>query len=191
MSKIPLHSRVALKDGADTVYVYALAGTEGWVRGQKEDSDGFELFRIEWDKEHWRYNGQPDGWTFADHFKVIGPPDPVDQEEEDVEEDTTPDAVGMQPVARSENDLDSYMESLSEAFDAASEGEGFVVLAIRRQPNPQNPSEIAFVPTMFQHSTTKEAEMLLDIQLAELASSNYQDMIFNLMQALNPNGTDE
>jgi len=103
-----------------------------------------------------------------------------------VEEDTAPDAMGMQSVATSNNSLDAYMESLSEAFDAASEAEGFVVLAIRRQPNPENPQEIAFVPTMFQHATTKEAGMLLDIQLAELASTNYQEMIFNLMQALKP-----
>src|SRR5881628_1363731 len=82
MTKIPLNARVALKDGADNVYIYALAGTEGWVRGFKTDAEGFELVKIEWDKEHWRYNGQPDGWTFADHFYVVGPPSPPQENRE-------------------------------------------------------------------------------------------------------------
>lgn len=186
MSKVPLHSRVALKDGKDQVYVYALAGTEGWVRGSKQDSDGFELYKIEWDKEHWRYNGQPDGWTFAEHFKVIGPPDPRAVEEEDDDEEVGEDIEMQDDPVSKEEELESYMETLSQAFDAAAEAEGFIVFTIRRVPNPEKPEEVAFVPTMFQHSSSKEASMLLDIQLADVASSNYQEMIFNLMQAIKP-----
>lgn len=196
MSKVPLHSRVALKDGADQVYIYALAGTEGWVRGTKEDPDGFELFRIEWDKDHWRYNGQPDGWTFAEHFKVIGPPDPKTEQEPEPDEDPELEDVEM-GAANEEGDLDAFMEALSEAFDSASEGEGFLVLSIRRMQHPEVPTETAFVPQLFKHAVTKEADMLLDVQLAELASTNYQEMVLGLLQAMKgtmgtmPDGPDE
>src|SRR3954462_1476071 len=75
MTMIPLHSRVALKPGADEIYTHAFVGSEGWVRAIKKDADGFEMVNVEWDKDHWRFNGQPDGWTFSDHFDVIGPPE--------------------------------------------------------------------------------------------------------------------
>lgn len=191
MSETPLHSRVALKDGKDQVYVYALAGTEGWVRGTKEDSDGFPLFKIEWDKEHWRYNGQPDGWTFAEHFKVIGPPDPRAVDDEEDEDEEVDEDVEMQddPVSKEEA-LEAYMETLSEAFDAASEAEGFVVFTIRRVPNPEKPEEVAFVPTMFLHAASKEANMLLDVAVADAAATNYQEMILNLMQSIKPEGAE-
>jgi hypothetical protein len=26
---------------------------------------------IEWDKKHWTYNGEPDEWTFAEHFEPV------------------------------------------------------------------------------------------------------------------------
>lgn len=183
MIKLPLNSRVALKDGADNVYVYALAGTEGWVRGFKTDDEGFELVKIEWDKAHWRYNGQPDGWTFADHFYVVGPPSPPQAKEEEQTEEPKVE-VKLPEMPASEDEMDQYMETLTEAMDAASESEGFIVLTIRRMPNPDNPAEIMFIPGLFTHSVSKEAGMLLDIQLAEAASTSYQELIFQMMQAI-------
>lgn len=188
MTKLPLHSRVALKDGVDHVYVYALAGTEGWVRGFKQDDDGFDLVRIEWDKEHWRYNGQPDGWTFADHFYVIGSPMPPRKVEETEDEQAMPDMgdgpLSLADMTSDEPDPDRYMEILTEAMDTASESEGFLMFTIRRQSNPENESEVMFIPQIFTNATSKEAGMLLDIQLAEAAAMSYQEMVFTLIQAI-------
>lgn len=186
MTKLPLHSRVALKDGADNVYVYALAGTEGWVRGHKVDDEGFDLVKIEWDKTHWRFNGQPDGWTFASHFYVVGPPSPPEHKEEEKEDD-----MKLPEMPASEDEMDEYMDTLTEAMDAASESEGFVVFTIRRVPNPDNPSEIMFIPGLFTHSVSKEAGMLLDIQLAEAASTSYQELIIQMMQAIKSDHSSE
>lgn len=182
MTDIPLHSRVALKNGADNVYVYALAGTEGWVRDSKIDDDGFELVRVEWDKDHWRYNGQPDGWTFANHFSIVGPPAPPQDASEEEEAE-----VGLPEMPASEDEMERYMETLTEAMEAASEAEGFIIMTIRRVPNPENPSEVAYMPSTFSETTSKEAEMLLDVQVAEYASNAYQQVIFNLMQAMKRN----
>lgn len=181
MTNLPLHARVALKDGADHVYVYALAGTEGWVRGQKTDDDGFDLVRIEWDKDHWRYNGQQDGWTYADHFYVIGPPSPPQHEQPQEDEE----AVLPDPPA-SENEMDAYMQTLTDAMEAASESEGFLLVAVKRIPNPEKPSEILFAPAVFNHSVSREISMILDMQLAEMAANSYQEMVFNMMQSIKP-----
>ena len=80
MSDISLQKgmKVELVPGAETVYPRALAGMQGIVRGTKDDDFGFPQAFIEWDKNHWRYNGEQDGWTFASHFR------PVENEEPEI-----------------------------------------------------------------------------------------------------------
>jgi hypothetical protein len=184
---ITQHSRVALIDGADSVYVFALAGSEGWVRDHKKDDDGYELVLVEWDKEHWRYNGQPDGWTFESHFKVIGPPEPPAPVEKESEKNLVHIGdIDLEPPA-ADHQVEAYIDTLTEAVDAASESEAFLMIAVRRVPNPQNPHETMFVPEIFSTATSKEGALLLDIQLAECASTSYEEMVFNLIEQLRNN----
>jgi hypothetical protein len=166
------------------VYIYAMAGTEGWVRAHKLDDEGFDLVKIEWDKQHWRYNGQPDGWTYADHFYIVGPPTPPKQEEEEGE-------VQLPEMPASESELDEYVDVLTQAMDAASESEGFIMLAVKRAPNPEKPDEIMFIPQIYQHAVSKEAALLLDMQIAEVAASSYQELVFNMMQAMKSDEGDD
>lgn len=191
MSKIPVHSRVALKDGADSVYLFALAGTEGWVRDHKEDEHGYELVKIEWDKEHWRYNGQSDGWTYQNHFKVIGPPSFPKEQTEPIEEEQLEALLAEElgegveiDASPSDEQLAVYVDTLAEATEAASESEAFLMIAVRRVPNPENPRETVFLPQIFTTSTSKEGALLLDIQLAECASTSYEEMVISLIEQL-------
>lgn len=177
---IELHSRVALVDGADNVYANAMAGTEGWVRARKTDDHGFRLVKIEWDKDHWRFNGQSDGWTFESHFKVIGPPLLPDEDEEYEQ----PEVVSLQEAPPSDDQMERYIDALTDAMDAASESEAFLTIVVRRIPNPDNPAEHMYVPQIFTNATSREGAMLLDIQLAECASQSYEDMILQLMERL-------
>lgn len=188
MTEIPTHSRVALADGAESVYLFALAGSEGWVRDKKTDDDGYELVRIEWDKDHWRFNGQPDGWTFASHFKTIGPPEPPKPEPVENAIDSAAVEIGnISLEAPADHQVEAYIDTLTEAVDAASESEAFLMIAVRRVPNPQNPAETMFVPEIFTTATSKEGALLLDIQLAECASTSYEEMVFNLIEQLKNN----
>lgn len=168
MKRIPLHSRVALKDGADNVYSLALSGTEGWVRDHRVDDDGFEMVAIEWDPDHWRYNGQPDGWTFASHFRVVGPPEPPTNEPVFEDDDELPEP------GPTDEQIEEYVDAITDAMDAASESEGFFMLTIRRMHNPEDPNQTMFVPQIFMQATTREAEVLIDVQLLECASSSMQ-----------------
>lgn len=193
MSEIPVHSRVALKDGADSVYLFALAGTEGWVRDHKLDEHGYELVKIEWDKDHWRYNGQSDGWTYKNHFKIIGPPNFPKEQTEAIEESELEATLADELESIGDIDLESspsddqlavYVDTLTEATEAASESEAFLMIAVRRVPNPENPRETMFIPQIFTTSTSKEGALLLDIQLAECASTSYEEMVLNLIDQL-------
>jgi hypothetical protein len=196
MNDIPLHSRVALIDGADNVYTFALAGTEGWIRERKIDDLGYDLVKIEWDKDHWRYNGQPDGWTFETHFKAIGPPEvpaekTEDKQEDDEKEENEPQMeivpvgeISLTDAPPADHQIEVYIDTLTEAMDAASESEAFLMIAVRRVPNPENPRETMYVPQIFTTSTTQEGALLLDIQLAECASTSYEEMVFQLIEQL-------
>lgn len=177
---IPLHSRVALAEGVDDVYQLALPGTQGWVRDHKKDPDGFDMVAVEWDKDHWRYNGQPDGWTFAEHFKVIGPPSASDGDK--------PIPLSLETElpqpALTDDQIEEFIEVISEAMEAASESDGFFILTVQKIPNPENPSEIVFVPKIFTQSISPEAEIILDVQLMECANANYQALTLSLLNKL-------
>jgi hypothetical protein len=55
----------ALYRGMSTIF------NEGVIRKVREDQFGLPQVYIEWDKNHWSYNGAPDGWTFEEHFDVV------------------------------------------------------------------------------------------------------------------------
>lgn len=65
--------RVRLRNDVDPAIYgdYACVGNEGWITGVREDSFGLPEVRVEWDKNHWAYNGIQDSWTFPDHFEII------------------------------------------------------------------------------------------------------------------------
>ena len=72
--KIPLKHRVKLRDGVDPSFYGGMAkvGNEGWVIARQRDRFGLPQIFIQWDPFHWAYNHQPDGWTFEEHFDLVG-----------------------------------------------------------------------------------------------------------------------
>lgn len=66
------NQRVRLKgEGQDQLYTNACAGSEGWVRNTDFDTQGYPMIYIEWDKDHWAYNGESDRWAFEAHYDII------------------------------------------------------------------------------------------------------------------------
>lgn len=65
--------RVRIRNNVDpSLYCGMLTiGNEGVIRQVREDRFGLPQVWIEWDKNHWTYNGAPDGWTFEEHFDII------------------------------------------------------------------------------------------------------------------------
>src|SRR4051812_27694283 len=62
--------RIRLRGDKTGVYDLARAGAEGWIRARTLDPVGeFPMVYVEWDKDHWAYNGQSDIWTYEDHFE--------------------------------------------------------------------------------------------------------------------------
>src|SRR5208282_2040072 len=72
----PVGTYVQLRDGIDPSFYngFSRTGNTAWVRRRKVDNDGYIHVWIEWDKDHWSYNGAPDGWTEAGHFDILEEP---------------------------------------------------------------------------------------------------------------------
>lgn len=182
---IPLGSRVALKDGMDSVYLFALPQAEGWVRDRKTDGDGFDLVFVEWDKDHWRYNGQKDGWTFQEHFDV------KERAEEKAEQPDLEELLAqIQAVPRdpSDDEAEEFFDELSEAFDHAAEGEGYFIIVIRRKQTDEG--EVLY-PEIFAGTLSDEAGLLMDAQVAQIASASYQEMMVKLVNMVLQQRKDE
>ncbi len=65
--------RVRIKEWVDPqIYNNALTlGNEAIIKDISKDRWGFQMVYVEWDKNHWTYNGAPDKWTYADHFEKV------------------------------------------------------------------------------------------------------------------------
>jgi hypothetical protein len=92
------NTRVRLREGVDPGFYngFSRVGNEGWVRKRKLDKYGYPQVLVEWDKDHWAYNGQPDGWTWEGHFEIA----------EDANMSETPD----------KNQRDEALQTLAETF---------------------------------------------------------------------------
>lgn len=179
--EIPLHARIALKEGLEGFYPQTLPRSEGWVRGYRIDDDGFEQVKVEWDKDHWRYRGAEDGWTYAEHFSVIGDPIPPTEELEVSDQSIQPEPEESGP---SEEQIEQFIETMTEAMEAASESESFIVITVKRVPNPEQPGQMMMVPQVFHESISNDAEALLEIQMMEIAGASYQQAVMAMLERI-------
>src|SRR5271166_1294062 len=71
--RFKINTRVRLREGIDPVFFGGLSRVcnEGWVRRRKRDRYGYPEVLVEWDKDHWAYNGQPDCWTMEGQFEAV------------------------------------------------------------------------------------------------------------------------
>jgi hypothetical protein len=72
-SRLHEGDRVRIRDYVDPgIYAgMSTIGNEGLIKKVDKDKWGLPKVFIEWDKNHWTYNGAPDGWTFEDHFDIV------------------------------------------------------------------------------------------------------------------------
>lgn len=129
MDKPALHigQRVELAPGMETVYPNAMAGMRGVIRGFVDDEFGFDRCYIEWDKDHWRYDGEKDLWTYTSHFQpaqMDGDHDLLSAEEHEI-----PNSV---PSAPEPDRGEEYINRIMEACDRAAESDGFYFVTLKR-----------------------------------------------------------
>lgn len=194
-----LNQRVRLKgNGEDGLYSLAAAGSEGWVRGQKLDPLGYPLVQIEWDRNHWTYNGESDKWTFEAHFDPIKEDKPMaEQNPEQIAQiiaavmaqmqDTpnvapaeTPE-IAAEPPESPEAVLADLQESAKCIAESDSKPHAYVLVAMEEvEPGVWNPH-------VHSRYASTEAGRVLELYIAKLGFLNYQDLL-NLHLALTQGG---
>lgn len=168
-------------NGEDAVYALAPAGSEGWVRGLKLDSVGWPMILIEWDRDHWTYNKEPDGWTFEEHFEPV---EDEMSEEGNIEEQfeafkkwQAEQQGGVEPV---EIDVaERYQQDLRDATEIAKKAEGFFMVLIERQDDGV---DLGFVPRVFNSLKDERIGALLESQLGIIAGYAHQQLAIELIR---------
>jgi hypothetical protein len=183
------NQRVRLKDQPANLYHRAFVGSEGWVRECREDEVGFPMVKIEWDKEHWAYNGERDMWTFEEHFEPVESEESMPENNDFLDrlaafiaEEQKRQADGKEPqddTGSINDDVDrdaQYLAVLDAAVEYAREAEAFLLVAVRREHSPVEGERFMLVPDMYAVYKAEDAGILLETQLAHVAATFHQEL---------------
>lgn len=179
--KTHVNSRVRIKDSVTHMYRSARAYGEGTVKATRHDDLGYPLIFVEWDKDHWAYSGEADGWTLEAHFDLVGE-EKMDEKDlakaladlvkkfglDGVKEDKVEEKKGM-----------TYDQVLNRAIDDALDGEAFIVLVAK--PESYDESGL-IVPHIYVHSKSDDAAMFLNAVMADVAAQSYATLVFKMME---------
>lgn len=179
-SDIKVGSKIELIPGMDSVYDKAVAGSQGIVVAKKKD-DGFAMIKVEWDKDHWRYNGEPDQWTYENHFQLAERTS-LHEAVEDPTQFAHAIMDRMQDMGNSEEEIDDYVDKLHRVANLLAESEGFIILTARMEPSPTQPDSDTVIPYIYGAFLTPQAQMLLEAQLIGMAASAHQEIASRMIQ---------
>lgn len=180
MSELVLDSYVELLPGREDVYARAQQGSRGWVRKSKADDYGYQMVFVEWDQDHWKFNGESDGWTFASHFKVIRTP-----AEDFAEQIAKKISENKEEQAQPELDrLEVFLDTLAESVEEVLASDGYFIIAVREKTDPQHPGMKMFAPEIYSATLTDEAQKMLEAQIVHYAALAHQEMTVKLLNKL-------
>lgn len=189
--------RVKLRGDVHPVFYqgYGCVGNEGWVKARRLDNFGYPQIFVQWDSDHWSWNGTPDMWTWEGHFDKV---DESMSEEEDRslakdlieflqtrvrEPESTPAPKNELERAQDESRLGDYKKSLAEAMEAASRGEAFAIVTVVRREHEGAPGGI-LMPLAFVENKTPEAGILVNNQISTMAAQSHEAMALAILQGL-------
>lgn len=214
--RFQVDTRVKLREGVDPGLYngFSRVGNEGWIRKRKRDKYGYPQVLIEWDKDHWAYNGQEDGWTWEGQFEAT--------KENGMDKGTQPDNSGnledqvraiaedfvksifsvlSAPVAQSdidedpENDEDDWVEDPDRweelAVQAkASIGNSPAYLVMALEYAQGDDSQPTIMPSIFCAARDPKHALMIQSHLAHVLA-NLQDATIENLLALRANAAGE
>lgn len=183
-------TRVELLPKKDGVYEFAQSGSQGVVADTR-DEDGFSMVFIEWDKDHWRYTGEPDCWTFESHFAPVEDRIEIFDVMENPEEFLDKVYERALDSATDADLAESFVDRLSEALNGLAEGDGFLVISTRMEPDPDNPEQRLLIPYIYSAFLNEQAMALLEAQVIQLAAISHQEMYMTLLAKLQERRSEE
>lgn len=205
--RFKINTRVKLREGVDpSLYGgYSRTGNEGWIRKRKRDRYGYPQVLIEWDKDHWAYNGQEDGWTWEGQFEAVeenkmsgpaAPDNPNDDRDEKVREVTETfvrslfGVLGQQaeertePEAESEpaEDTDDWDSLASQAAEALVNSPAYVLVALEHLHPPVPGAPPMIIPRVFHAAKKPDYALIAQSQLGHVLVALQDETIAGVLQ---------
>jgi hypothetical protein len=179
--------RVRLKgQGQDALYEAAYAGAEGYVRRHRHDELGYPEIFVAWDKTHWTYNGEKDGWTMESHFDIVEDDDmdSQDNKHQDLVRQMA-EQLGYDLVPKDEQkenfgtDLDAeYDRIATAALEAISDGTAFVLLTVRDGDSSEGPAKITEV---FNGYRDEVSQYLVEANVSRIGAKAHERVISKVL----------
>lgn len=202
---LQIDQRVRLKHSHAGMYPFASGGAEGFVRKESTDKFHYEMVFIEWDKAHWRYEGENDMWTYASHFEPV---------EESAVEEKTPEelfaeflewqakqkaepentmAEGVDKVEdkpkidRGEGyvfteDPRGFNDVVTEAMDALLDSESFILVTVNKREVGSSEAAMAMIaPESYTAYANELSARMAEAHLAQLSSRNFVALVADLL----------
>ena len=180
--------RVRLKDGFDSMYQIARSGAQGIVKAVEYDPFGFPCALIQWDSDHWTYDGEQDGWTFQSHFELV--------EDSSMTEEPDPElikrlyqAIKAEIQAEQMQDkqpgVDEHFPQAREAaVDALDAGlESFIVITVKRGLDAEDGS-ITLDPQIVSYSSSEEGRLAIEAQMLILSGMGHEHLIASRIERI-------
>jgi hypothetical protein len=187
---IKVGTQVELRPGMDAVYRKAVPGSRAVVLAEKEDDDGFEMVKVRWDRKHWRYNGEPDGWKYKSHFQPARR-----QNLHTAQEDPVSFAAHLVERARElggdDDEIEHFIDKLNEIVSLLSESEGFIVLVAREEDSPTQPDDKVLIPYTYGGFLSSRSQVLLESQLMNMAGAAHLEMAQRMFRRYQEEEDDE
>lgn len=197
--KTHIKDKVRIKGSVTHMYQNARVYNEAWVRHRDHDHLGYPLIYVEWDKDHWAYSGEDDGWVPEEHFELVedSMADSKDDKFENLlsglsdlvssfrsqDEDELPE--GNEFDGGHDNSL-SYDEVLAKGLEEAKDAEAFVILVAI--PEEYRDKEL-LVPHMYMHSKRDDAAIMLDATMADLAAQAHARLVMAVVMRAKADGS--
>lgn len=143
-TKFEIGDRVELLPGREDVYEKVFPASPGVISGFRRGKFDYPEVFIIWDKDHWRYNGEPDMWTFASHFRPIegAEPELIGAEVHDIPSSIPDEPEPHIPTNEENQAMEDYMEALISAADRASESDAFFFICLKSDGDGHNGLEM-------------------------------------------------
>jgi hypothetical protein len=203
--KISDNSRVRLRGLVDPTFYEGMAktGNEGWVRKHRTDRNGLPEVWIEWDREHWADNMQPDRWTFEEHFDVVKEGRMADeitpedmklflqfremmQGQEAVAVDSEPEVTDLEAEHQA-----YFVAQRERATEIMANAEAFFCIGVQRQTGGEQARQGALVVGTAGDSLSPETDLVLGMQLSTFASRFHDEAALMLIHDLTSDGDDD
>lgn len=184
-SNFTVNSRVRLKDVHPSFYEgYGCVGSEGVVKARKLDEFGYAHIYVEWDKNHWAYNGTPDTWTWENHFEKV---ENMNDDSNDMKR-TIAEAmaeVAQKILGGNESEPEDpdvapdedheRSTALTKAAEILQNGESFMVITVSREPDPSTEHGV-LVPQFIRFNGAESSGCMVDLEAMNIAMTTYTEM---------------